>query len=546
MVLTKKFSQFTDSGDLENDDITVGFGDDGNVFFNNPWTFLPPGNTGERPPVEPSMYYRLRFNTQTIAYEFYDQLSEEWVQLGDTVSILSLLASHSPGEGASLIGLEDQSTVTSKTVQDLANATIVAQTNNGTLENAQFLDVLSTGFVSVTTATGVLASRTIGGTTNEIDVTNSNGAGNSVHSLSSTLDFPGTFTVQGTFPISAIINDSTMATASTTNLSTSAAIKTYVDTTAGGTVASVSGTANRITSTGGNNPVIDISASYVGQSSITTLGTIATGTWQGGVIGGTYGGTGVNNGASTITLGGSLTTSGAFATIFTIMGATNVTFPTTGTLATTAGTVSSVSGTAGRITSTGGTTPVIDIDATYVGQSSITTVGTIASGTWQGTVIGSTYGGTGVNNGSSTLTLAGNLATSGAFASTFTMTGATSVTFPTSGTLATVGQTDTFVAIAGTTQAGVEDTSYWAQNAGTTTLTIPATFTAGKTIRLQGYGGAWVVQMNTGQTAHFESAVTTSAGTISSNNQYDGVTLLCTVANTTFVVCSNIGVLTLA
>lgn len=443
MVLTKKFSQFTDSGDLQNDDTTVGFGDEGNVFFNNPWTFLPPGNTGERPPIDPNMYYRLRFNTQTISYEFYDPLSMEWIVLGDTVSILSLLASHVAGEGASLVGLEDQSTVTSKTVQDLANATFILQNNNGSTENAQFLDVLPTGFASVTTGSGVLNSRTIGGTTNQIDVTNSNGAGNSVHSLSSTLDFPGTFTVQGTFPMSAIINDNTMATASTTNLSSSAAIKAYVDSTAGGTVASVSGTTNRITSTGGNNPVIDISAAYVGQTSITTVGTIATGTWNGSVIGSTYGGTGVNNGASTLTLGG-------------------------------------------------------------------------------------------------------NLATSGAFSSTFTMTAATSVTFPTSGTLATVGQGDTFVAIAGTTQTGVEDTSYWAQNASTTTLTIPATFAAGKTIRLQGYGGAWIVQMNTGQTANFESASTTVAGTISSNNQYDGVTLLCTVANTSFVVCSNIGVLTLA
>lgn len=42
----------------------------------------------------------------------------------------------------------------------------------------------------------------------------------------------------------------------------------------------VSGTANRITSSGGTTPVIDISASYVGQSSITTLGTIATGVWN--------------------------------------------------------------------------------------------------------------------------------------------------------------------------------------------------------------------------------------------------------------------------
>lgn len=42
----------------------------------------------------------------------------------------------------------------------------------------------------------------------------------------------------------------------------------------GGTVTDVTGTTNRITSTGGATPVIDISASYVGQSSITTTGTL--------------------------------------------------------------------------------------------------------------------------------------------------------------------------------------------------------------------------------------------------------------------------------
>lgn len=42
----------------------------------------------------------------------------------------------------------------------------------------------------------------------------------------------------------------------------------------GGGVTSVTGTTNRITSTGGTTPVIDISASYVGQSSITTVGTL--------------------------------------------------------------------------------------------------------------------------------------------------------------------------------------------------------------------------------------------------------------------------------
>jgi hypothetical protein len=61
------------------------------------------------------------------------------------------------------------------------------------------------------------------------------------------------------------------------------------------------------------------------------------------------------------------------------------------------GTVTSVSGTLNRITSTGGATPVIDIDASYVGQASITTLGTVATGTWNASLIGLTYGGTNAN-----------------------------------------------------------------------------------------------------------------------------------------------------
>ena len=92
----------------------------------------------------------------------------------------------------------------------------------------------------------------------------------------------------------------------------------------------------------------------------------------------------------------------------------------------------------------------IDIASTYVGQASITTLGTITTGTWQGTVLGATYGGTGVNNGSNTITLGGNISTAGsfttagAFALTLTQTGATNVTLPTTGTLATLAGTETF------------------------------------------------------------------------------------------------------
>lgn len=72
-----------------------------------------------------------------------------------------------------------------------------------------------------------------------------------------------------------------------------------------------------------------------------------------------------------------------------------------GTWTTPAGTgVSSVTGTANRITSTGGATPVIDIDAAYVGQTSITTLGTVTTGTWSATTIAVTKGGTGLTSAS--------------------------------------------------------------------------------------------------------------------------------------------------
>jgi hypothetical protein len=56
-----------------------------------------------------------------------------------------------------------------------------------------------------------------------------------------------------------------------------------------GNTLNVVGTTNRITA---NANSIDIAATYVGQTSITTLGTIATGTWNATEIGEVYGGTG--------------------------------------------------------------------------------------------------------------------------------------------------------------------------------------------------------------------------------------------------------------
>ncbi len=98
--------------------------------------------------------------------------------------------------------------------------------------------------------------------------------------------------------------------------------------TASGTVAarSVVGTTNRITVTNGDgvsgNPTIDIASTYAGQNTITTLGTITTGTWNGTAIAVSYGGTGVTslaargvvygNGTSAVGVTAASSTDGSF------------------------------------------------------------------------------------------------------------------------------------------------------------------------------------------------------------------------------------------
>jgi hypothetical protein len=130
-----------------------------------------------------------------------------------------------------------------------------------------------------------------------------------------------------------------------------------------------SGTGDIITGPGlvKNGNTLDINSTYVGQTSIYKVGTITTGTWQGTVVAPQYGGTGVNNGTSTLTLGGSTTFSGAYATTINVTGPTNVTLPTSGTLVNSA------------------VTQLVDLAG----------VGTITTGVWQGTPVAAPYGGTG-------------------------------------------------------------------------------------------------------------------------------------------------------
>lgn len=137
-------------------------------------------------------------------------------------------------------------------------------------------------------------------------------------------------------------NLSGTAAISNANLANSTVIIGSTSVALGATVTTFAGLTS-VSSAGFTGPLTGNASTATSAATLTTARTIYGNSFDGSanltqVITGTYGGTGVNNGSSTITLGGNLTTSGAFATTLTTSAATNVTLPTTGTLATLIGT----------------------------------------------------------------------------------------------------------------------------------------------------------------------------------------------------------------
>lgn len=93
--------------------------------------------------------------------------------------------------------------------------------------------------------------------------------------------------------------------------------------------------------------------------------------------------------------------------------------------------------------------------------------------------------------------------------------------------------------VSGTTQAMLINQGYVPQNVSVTTLTLPAVAPFGSEVAVCGNGsGGWIIAQNAGQTIHFgvDNTTTGIGGSLASTNQYDAIRLLCTIANTDWVV----------
>ncbi len=333
-------------------------------------------------------------------------------------------------------------------------------------------------------------------------------------------------------------------------------------------VTTATGTSGQVLTSGGAG-VAPAYATLGGASiSITgdTGGTITSGsfTFAGGTTGLSFGGSGTTE---TLTFAGitanggtvSLATDATTSTINVGTGAGVKTSTFGSTNSTSATTVQSGSG-ALNITATGGALTINSgVGALGISTDASATTVNLGTGAAAKTVV------LGSTNTTSTTTL--NAGSGGvklqAVAEGALVTSATSVISTVTGTAGFVltanaaGTSPSFQAIpssamtytdvTGATQALAVNNGYIMNRATLITATLPATAAEGSIIDIVGKGaGGWLIAQNSGQTIHFGNINTTTGatGSLASSAQYDCIMLICTTANTDFVVKSSIGNIT--
>lgn len=139
----------------------------------------------------------------------------------------------------------------------------------------------------------------------------------------------------------------------------------------------------------------------------------------------------------------------------------------------------------------------------------------------------------------STLTIADGKTLTVSNTMSMTATDSSAIAFGAGGTVAYTGGSGvvTTASIAGTTQAAAVNTRYIVANAGQTTITLPTAFAIGDIVIIKGLGAAgWILAAGTATTIRIGSSQTSSAGSLTSTNQYDTVAVSGLVANTTWSV----------
>ncbi len=235
-----------------------------------------------------------------------------------------------------------------------------------------------------------------------------------------------------------------------------------------------------------------------------------------------------NNAINTpeIVLGGPLTFSGAHSFTGTITADTTVTFPTSGTLATTAGASGVVnSSTANNLTYYAGTGTTVSGLSTS-NDAVLTTNGSGAP-TW---VPLTSNGQILIGSGSGAPAAA-------------TLTQGTGITITNAANSITIAATGggggfTWNTASGTTQAAAINNGYVCTNASVCTVTLPATAAVGSVVSVQGAGSTsgWILAPNSGQ--NIQVGQTNGTASVTAAAQYDSISVVCIVANTTWAVTS--------